>query len=215
MSPFCSTESAPPRYETGGASAKRTLYTHRGPSYHEHPSYGWIGRSTHDHASESQRPRSKLRGITKFNRRKTMSEQKPGQFGWNELVSQDKDGSQKFYAELLGWTTEEMEMGPGATYTMFKQGEEPVARCIAAPPEAGDASTMWMNYIMVEDLDAAVAKASELGASICKERVELVSSAWPSSTGKRRASPAPKRSPCPAINSLLPTSPKWIRRGRG
>ena len=67
MSPFCSTESAPPRHETGGASAKRTLYTHRGghPTTNILPTAG-SGVPRTIMASESQRPRSKLRGITKF-----------------------------------------------------------------------------------------------------------------------------------------------------
>ncbi len=96
----------------------------------------------------------------------------PGTIGWNELVTRDVEGSVEFYSKLLGWTANEMPM-PTGNYTIFNQGEEMVAGCMAPPPEAEGAPTMWMSYINVEDLDATVAKAKELGAKMCKERVDL------------------------------------------
>ena len=97
----------------------------------------------------------------------------PGVFAWNEIVTRNKEDSMGFYAKLFGWTTDTMEMPGGATYTMFKQGERPVAGCVEPPPDAAEAPEMWLSYINVEDLDAAVSKAKDLGAKICKERVDL------------------------------------------
>jgi predicted enzyme related to lactoylglutathione lyase len=65
-----------------------------------------------------------------------------------------------------------MELPNGDTYTMFKQGERRVAGCIS-PENKDNIPPMWLNYILVEDLDTYVAKATGLGASIIMDRVDL------------------------------------------
>ena len=97
----------------------------------------------------------------------------PGVFAWQEIVSNNKDGTVEFYSNLFGWTTEDMQMPNGDSYTMFMQGQRPIGGCISAPPEAENVPTMWLNYVNTDDLDASVAKAKGLGAKICKERVDL------------------------------------------
>lgn len=98
------------------------------------------------------------------------SQPAPGTICWNEICTPDRAGTIEFYSNLMGWTTEDMEMPGGNTYTMFKQGETMIGGCVQ--PE-GDAPPMWMNYILVEDLDASAAKAASLGATIIMERVDL------------------------------------------
>jgi len=90
----------------------------------------------------------------------------PGIFSWSELFSQDPEASQEFYTKVLGWTTESMEM-PNGNYTMFMAGERPVAGLVKPPAEKGDVPTSWIGYITVEDLDATVKKAVDLGAKVC------------------------------------------------
>ena len=97
----------------------------------------------------------------------------PGIISWNELVSRDADGSKKFYSQLFGWRIETMNMGPGADYTMMKAGDRSAAGLIRMPAEAGPAPTMWMSYVTVPNLEAAVAKAKALGAKICKDATTL------------------------------------------
>jgi hypothetical protein len=97
----------------------------------------------------------------------------PGIVSWNELVSRDPEASKKFYGQLFGWTAETMNMGPGGEYTMMKTGDRPAAGLIRMPAEAGPAPTMWMSYVTVPDLPAAVAKAKALGAKICKDITSL------------------------------------------
>ncbi len=96
----------------------------------------------------------------------------PGIFSWQELVTQDPAASKAFYTGLLGWSTEDMDM-PNGTYTMFKTGERYVGGLMKPPAEKGDVPTMWIGYITVEDLDATVAKAQELGASVCMPPTEV------------------------------------------
>jgi predicted enzyme related to lactoylglutathione lyase len=97
----------------------------------------------------------------------------PGIVSWNEIVSRDPDGTKKFYSQLFGWKVETMNMGPGAEYTMLKTGDRPAAGLIRMPAEAGPAPTMWMSYVTVADLPAAIGKARALGAKICKDVTTL------------------------------------------
>lgn len=92
----------------------------------------------------------------------------PGIVSWNELATNDVQGSKNFYSELFGWTSEEMPMEAGA-YHFLKIGERPVGGLIQMPPEAKGAPTMWMPYVTVADLKGAVAKATSLGAKLCKD----------------------------------------------
>jgi len=85
----------------------------------------------------------------------------PGIFSWNELSSQDIEGSVDFYTGLLGWTADVMEMPGGMTYTMFMNGERPVAGLMEPPV---DVPAHWLSYITVENLEATVSKAEGLGA---------------------------------------------------
>jgi len=80
----------------------------------------------------------------------------PGTIGWNEIVTTNSEESIKFYTELLGWTTEVMEMPGGMNYTMFKKGDSYVGGC-AQPQDLDDNfKPMWLQYINTEDLDASV-----------------------------------------------------------
>lgn len=97
----------------------------------------------------------------------------PGIFSWRELVTQDTDASNKFYSELFGWSLESMDMGGGNMYHMFMAGDRPVAGMVKPPAEKGDVPTTWINYVTVEDLEATVAKAQELGAHMCMPITEI------------------------------------------
>jgi hypothetical protein len=97
----------------------------------------------------------------------------PGIFSWRELVTQDLEGSSKFYTDLLDWTTNTMPMPGGMDYTMFMAGDRPVAGMIKPPAEKSDVPTSWVSYITVEDLDATIAKAQELGAHLCMPVTEM------------------------------------------
>lgn len=97
----------------------------------------------------------------------------PGIFSWRELVTQDPEGSSKFYTDLLGWTTNTMPMPGGMDYTMFMSGDRPAAGMMKPPGEKDDGRTSWISYITVEDLDATVAKSQELGAHLCIPVTEI------------------------------------------
>ncbi|MDF7801860.1 VOC family protein [Pontiellaceae bacterium B1224] len=104
--------------------------------------------------------------------REEQQQQIPGTMCWNEISTPDMGGTVEFYSQLMGWTTERIEMPDGNSYTMFKQGEKMIGGCID-PDECSDMPAMWLSYILVDDIDAATEKAKALGANIIKERVDL------------------------------------------
>jgi predicted enzyme related to lactoylglutathione lyase len=93
----------------------------------------------------------------------------PGSLHWNELWTQDPSASLAFYEEVLGYTHDEMTM-PNGTYYMFKDGEQPRGGMLKAP--SSDILTMWLQYITVDDCDAALARAKQNGATVVAEPVD-------------------------------------------
>lgn len=91
----------------------------------------------------------------------------PGTFCWNEVMTRDVEACVGFYTQLLGWTTEKVDMGPAGTYTLFKNGECQVGGCMGMDgPQFENVPPHWLSYIAVDDVDATAAKAGELGAAI-------------------------------------------------
>lgn len=88
--------------------------------------------------------------------------QSTGVFVWDELGTQDVESAERFYNAVFGWTTADMGEEYGG-YKIFKNGETDVGGLMKMP----DASvpSMWSPYVAVEDADATVAKAGELGGA--------------------------------------------------
>jgi predicted enzyme related to lactoylglutathione lyase len=93
-----------------------------------------------------------------------------GVFVWDELGTTDVDGAEKFYVEVFGWTTKDMGEDFGG-YKLFQVGETGVAGVHALQDTS--ASPRWIPYVGVEDVDATVAKASELGGSTAAEAMDI------------------------------------------
>lgn len=87
-------------------------------------------------------------------------------FVWFDLRTEDAATSRSFYEELFGWDIAEVPMG-AATLTMVG-GEKPWATVV----QDGGEHMGWFPYIQVQDLDAATAKAKELGATALQAHAE-------------------------------------------
>ncbi len=93
----------------------------------------------------------------------------PGAVCWNELNSRDVEGSKAFYGAVFGWTAETHEMpgSPMGSYTEFALDGTTIAGMLPMPPMVpAEAPTVWLVYFAVDDTDAAVAKAEELGGTL-------------------------------------------------
>lgn len=93
-----------------------------------------------------------------------------GVFVWDELGTQDVEGSEQFYDAVFGWTTSDMGEEYGG-YKTFQRGDTQVGGLMKMP----DASvpTMWAPYIAVDDVDATIAKAGGLGGATVVEAMDI------------------------------------------
>lgn len=94
-----------------------------------------------------------------------------GAFAWAELLAPDVPKATEFYTKLFGWTAEEMAMS-GMDYTVFSQGDRPVAGLFQTP-EGNPAPPNWGIYFEVDDCDATVAAAQASGAKPLYPTMEL------------------------------------------
>ena len=51
----------------------------------------------------------------------------PGLFGWNELITSDREAAKQFYAATFGWVAETREMAPGLNIPCSSLVEPPWA----------------------------------------------------------------------------------------
>jgi hypothetical protein len=95
-----------------------------------------------------------------------------GVFVWDELGTNDVDGAQRFYEAVFGWTTTDMGEDYGG-YRVFNtaDSENGVAGLMKLPEKA--IPPHWQPYVAVEDPDAIVAKAKELGATVYLEPMDV------------------------------------------
>jgi uncharacterized protein len=93
-----------------------------------------------------------------------------GRFVWTENMTLDPDRAVAFYSEVVGWDTEDMNLGGGAPpYTMWKTpGGRTVGGVMTLPDEARQmgAPPHWFGNIGTDDVDATVATAISLGATL-------------------------------------------------
>ena len=92
--------------------------------------------------------------------------QAPGTFGWAELNARGIDKALPFYTDVFGWSAKESDIGDGqATYNEFQQDGQSVAGAWEMDPNVpAEVPSYWTIYFNVDDVDAAFARAVELGA---------------------------------------------------
>jgi hypothetical protein len=87
-----------------------------------------------------------------------------GAFCWNELVTTDTAKAASFYKAVFGWDT---RVTPDGSYTEWKLGDRTVGGMMAKPDTMpAEVPPHWMVYFAVNDVDATVGKASELGGAV-------------------------------------------------
>jgi predicted enzyme related to lactoylglutathione lyase len=88
----------------------------------------------------------------------------PGAMTWADVLTPDPDAAARFYGDWLGWSTQEIAGAEG--YRVISNGERSNGGMQPLRPEVmGDnVPPNWFPYFGVEDLDAARARAEQLGA---------------------------------------------------
>ena len=97
----------------------------------------------------------------------------PVSLAWNALMTRDVEGASAFMHEAFGLRADVQDWGNGP-YTILMLGEEGVAGISEMPPGAPDeAPAFWNVSFAVEDTDATVARAQELGGTIQMEAMDM------------------------------------------
>ncbi|WP_125775463.1 VOC family protein [Antribacter gilvus] len=92
-----------------------------------------------------------------------------GVLSWIDLEVHDVGAALTFYGDLFGWRfTEKLPPGAAGRYVVASQnGSDTTAVAGIATPDPGfDGEVAWHTYLAVDDVDAAVAQAAELGGVV-------------------------------------------------
>jgi predicted enzyme related to lactoylglutathione lyase len=87
-----------------------------------------------------------------------------------ELMSTDLPKVKSFYGKLFDWELEDMS-GPDMEYTLIKVGDGTGGGLMKNP--IPNAPSMWVPYVLVDNLAAATKKATSLGATLMKDATEV------------------------------------------
>jgi uncharacterized protein len=79
---------------------------------------------------------------------------------WFEVAGKDREAMKGFYSQLFDWKLSDMD---GMPYSTIDTGGEGIPGGIGEAPE-GDPGHVTF-YVQVEDIEASLAKAEQLGAT--------------------------------------------------
>jgi uncharacterized protein len=92
----------------------------------------------------------------------------PGSMTWNDLITPDPEASARFYGDLFGWTTQEMEGGQGYR-VISNQGRSNGGMMPAMPGMPPN----WMPYFGHDDVDRLVGEVGEYGGQVFNGPMQL------------------------------------------
>lgn len=92
-----------------------------------------------------------------------------------ELETTDLQKAKTFYSTLFDWKLEPFPM-PEGEYTMIGVGEGTGGGMMQHPVPG--APSIWLAYVLVDDIKTATEKAKSLGATICKDVTEIANAGW-------------------------------------
>ena len=100
---------------------------------------------------------------------------KPTVFAWTELHTKDRARAEAFYQTLFGWTSTPVEMGPDYTYHLLNRADtgQMFAGSHQQGPDEADQPSFWLISLGMDDVDAATARATELGATVIMEPMDI------------------------------------------
>lgn len=94
-------------------------------------------------------------------------------FWWANLSTSDDAAAAKFYGSVLGWSYDEAPISETMVHRNATLGAHQIAGIDPLMP-GSEWPTAWTNYVYLEDIDAAVATAKELGATIAMEPMDVM-----------------------------------------
>jgi predicted enzyme related to lactoylglutathione lyase len=88
-----------------------------------------------------------------------------------ELNTTDPQKAKSFYGSLFDWTLEDVDMGGGMIYTMIKVGDGTGGGLMKHPMPG--APSIWIPYVLVDDVAASTKKATSEGGTVIKDVSEV------------------------------------------
>jgi predicted enzyme related to lactoylglutathione lyase len=90
-----------------------------------------------------------------------------------ELNSNDVGKARAFYDELFGWDLKDVDMGGDfGIYTTIGVGDDGTGGGMMQHPMPGEPS-VWIPYVLVDDLQASTEKAKSLGGTVIRGMVPV------------------------------------------
>ncbi len=90
----------------------------------------------------------------------------PGTIVWFDLTVPDAENVRDFYASVVGWRSDPVDMGEYADYVMKTPASgEAIAGVRHARGENADLP-QWLTYVVVANLDASLQRCTENGGSL-------------------------------------------------
>jgi predicted enzyme related to lactoylglutathione lyase len=88
-----------------------------------------------------------------------------GKFVWAELFTADSAAATKFYSGVFGWTAVTLDQH-GVTYTVFSNGNHPVAGLRQRSVPVATRAARWINYIAVTDIALALSRVTKASGEV-------------------------------------------------
>jgi len=92
---------------------------------------------------------------------------KVGTVAWIDLSVDDAPAVRDFYRQVVGWQTDEVDMGEYCDFSMnVPETGEAVAGVCHKQGSNAELPSKWMIYIVVADVDASATRCTELGGKV-------------------------------------------------
>jgi predicted enzyme related to lactoylglutathione lyase len=100
-------------------------------------------------------------------------EPRPGEFSWHELATHDYPAAYRFYERLFGWRkTSLLDMWDAGEYQMFGRNGVVLGGMYGRSSDARGGPA-WLHYVLVDDLDRAVAAVTKHGGRVLSGPLEV------------------------------------------
>jgi predicted enzyme related to lactoylglutathione lyase len=86
-----------------------------------------------------------------------------GAICWNELLTRDTAGAERFFANLFGWTEKTNPAVMEGKYHIFVNSGQEVGGMMQIEPEWGPMPPNWIVYFGVDDCDGTISEAEQRG----------------------------------------------------
>jgi predicted enzyme related to lactoylglutathione lyase len=90
-----------------------------------------------------------------------------GSIAWRDLTVDDAETVRDFYAEVVGWKAEPVDMGGYSDFNMSApESGSPMAGVCHRRGSNADLPAQWLMYVIVEDLERSVERCKRLGGAV-------------------------------------------------